>query len=97
MKDIIAFILLSVYTTAEFMAYMPQIIQLLRTKSADDISLSSWIIWIISYVCYLIYVLIESPDFGVIFIISLGLFFCIIVTILTAYYKRRKKHEHKHK
>ena len=90
MKTLIALILLSVYTVLEFAAYMPQIIKLIKTKSADDISLASWLTWIISGLCYLGYVLLESPEIGIIFVSVLNLSFVILVYALTAYYQKRK-------
>ena len=96
MKTIIALILISIVTVLEIFAYMPQIIKLIKTKSAEDLSLASWLTWVISDVCYLAYVLLESPEIGVIFTASLSLFLVIFVFILTMYYqkygKQRKKY-----
>ena len=90
MKSIIGLVLLTVYTVLEFGAYMPQIIKLIKTKSADDLSLAGWLIWVISGICYLLYVLLESPEPGVIFIASMNLFFMITVFALTMYYQKNK-------
>ena len=69
---------------------------LIKTKSAEDLSLASWLTWLLSDVCYLVYVLLESPEIGVVFTASLSLFLVILVFVLTMYYqkygKRRKKH-----
>jgi len=96
MKTIIALILISIVTVLEIFAYMPQIIKLIKTKSAEDLSLASWLTWLLSDVCYLVYVLLESPEIGVVFTASLSLFLVILVFVLTMYYqkygKRRKKH-----
>ena len=75
MKEIIALILLSLYTILEFAAYLPQIVKIIKTKHADDLSLVSWFIWITADLSYLSYVLLESPTPGVIFIASLDLIF----------------------
>lgn len=93
-KTVIALVLLSIYTVLEIISYMPQIIKIIRTKSADDLSLASWASWVISDVCYLAYVLMESPEFGVVFTACLSLFFVITVYVLTVYYQKtnpRKK------
>jgi len=95
MKFTIAMFLLSLYTVLEFMAYMPQIIKLLRTKHADDLSLSSWFVWITADLCYLSYVLLESPEIGVIFICALDLVFLFIVLWLTMRYQKRTKRNRK--
>ncbi len=91
MKVKIALMLLSIYTVLEFIAYMPQIIKLLKTKSADDLSLTSWFTWITADLCYLAYVLLESPEIGVIFICTLDLVFLLLVFLLTAFYQKHKK------
>ncbi|MBR5904598.1 MAG: PQ-loop repeat-containing protein [Alphaproteobacteria bacterium] len=90
MKATIALILISVCTISELIAYMPQIIKIFRTKSADDLSLASWLIWIISDICYLAYVLIESPEIGVIFLAALSLALVLFVFILTLFYQEHK-------
>lgn len=93
-KTVIALVLLSIYTVLEIVSYMPQIIKIIRTKSADDLSLASWASWAVSDVCYLTYVLLESPEFGVVFTACLSLFFVITVYVLTVYYQKtnpRKK------
>lgn len=95
MKFTIAMFLLSLYTVLEFMAYMPQIIKLLKTKHADDLSLSSWFVWITADLCYLAYVLLESPEAGVIFICALDLVFLFIVLWLTMRYQKRTKRNRK--
>ena len=91
MKTIVALVILSVYTILEFIGYMPQIIKLLKTKSANDLSLTSWFMWITSASCYLIYVLLESPEKGVIFAGVLNLTLILIVFLLTLRYQKRKK------
>ena len=95
MKFTIAMFLLSLYTVLEFMAYMPQIIKLLKTKHADDLSLSSWFVWITADLCYLAYVLLESPEVGVIFICTLDLVFLFVVLWLTMRYQKRTKRNRK--
>ncbi|MBR6412338.1 MAG: hypothetical protein IKS41_04165 [Alphaproteobacteria bacterium] len=64
--------------------------KLVKTKSADDLSITTWLIWVFSAVCYLFYVLLKCPDKGIIFISSLNLIFIVIVCILTVYYQNKK-------
>ncbi len=97
MKDAIAYALLSVYTVLEVIAYTPQLIKLLKTKHADDLSCTSWLTWFIADACYLSYVLLESPDWGVIFICLLDLAFIISVFCLTIYYQKRNKRHNRRK
>ena len=94
MKSMIAFVLLSVYTGLEFVAYMPQIIKILKRKSADDISLLYWFTWIAADLCYFGYVLLETPEIGLFFIISLDLMFLFFVLYLTIHYQKHKKRKH---
>jgi uncharacterized protein with PQ loop repeat len=91
MKFTVALFLLSLYTVLEFIAYMPQIIKILKTKHADDLSLTSWFVWITADLCYLSYVLLQSPEIGVIFICALDLVFLIFVFCLTIKYQKHKK------
>jgi uncharacterized protein with PQ loop repeat len=91
MKETIAYAFLSVYTVLEFVAYIPQIIKILKTKRADDLSLTSWFVWITTDLSYLGYVLLETPQIGVIFIAVLDLFFIMTVFLLTAYYQKHHK------
>ncbi len=91
MKSTVALFLLSVYTVLEFVAYMPQIIKILKTKHADDLSLTSWFVWITADLCYLTYVLLESPDVGVIFICTVDLVFLFWVLFLTIRYQKHRK------
>ncbi|MBO7644822.1 MAG: PQ-loop repeat-containing protein [Alphaproteobacteria bacterium] len=91
MKEMIALGLLSIYTVLEFIAYIPQIVKILKTKHADDLSLTSWFVWITTDLSYLGYVLLETPQFGVIFIALLDLFFIISVFMLIMYYQKHNK------
>ncbi|MBQ6854707.1 MAG: PQ-loop repeat-containing protein [Alphaproteobacteria bacterium] len=96
MNVIIALALISIVTILEVFAYIPQIIKLIKTKSAEDISLTSWLTWMVSDICYLAYVLLESPEAGVIFLASLSLFLVMFVFILTMYYQKSKKLRKEH-
>ena len=90
MKEIIALILLLVYTICEYTAYIPQIVKLVKTKSADDLSITTWLTWVAASVCYLMYVLLECPDIGIIFVASMNILFVITVCLLTAHYQKGK-------
>lgn len=91
MKATIALILLLTYTVLEIIAYMPQIIKILKTKHADDLSLTSWFMWIASDSSYLAYVLLESPEPGIIFIGVFSLALVFIVFFLTLFYQNHDK------
>ena len=91
MKEIIALTLLLVYTVCEYTAYVPQILKLIKTRSADDLSITTWLTWVFAGMCYLLYVLLESPEAGVIFVASMNLVFVSSVCVLTIYYQTREK------
>ncbi len=91
MRGMIALTLLLVYTVCEYSAYVPQMAKLIRRKSADDLSLTTWLTWVVSGTCYLVYILLESPDAGVIFVASTNLLFIMTVCALTVYYQKIKK------
>lgn len=95
MENTVALILLLAYTVCEYVAYIPQIIKLVKTKSAQDLSAMSWLTWVASGACYLIYVLLKSPEIGVIYIASMNLTFVLTVCVLTIYYQRREKTQKK--
>ena len=87
----IALVFLSIYTVLQLVACIPQIIKILRTKRADDLSLTSWFFWLSTDLSYLGYVLLKSPEIGVIFIALLDLISNLTVLVLTAYYQKYNK------
>lgn len=95
MKSIIALTLIVVCTICNIVAYWPQFVQLIKTKSADDINLYSWVIWITSEVSYLAYILLETPEAGLILLQSTILSMSIIMFSLTKYYQKHKKQKRK--
>ncbi len=97
MKTAIALMLFSICTGLNLFGYLPQIIQLIKTKSADDINLASWLTWIFSEICYLSYILLESPEIGVISMATLSLTLMVITSVLTVHYQRRSKHNQTNK
>ena len=97
MKSIIALILVIICTTCNIVAYWPQFVQLIKTKSADNINLYSWIIWITSEVSYLAYILLETPEAGLILLQGSILTMSVIMFTLTKYYQNRKKRNFRHK
>ena len=91
MKATIALCFLFVYTALQLVACIPQIVKILKTKRADDLSLASWLVWIATDLSYLGYVLLETPEIGVIFIAMLDLVSNMTVFLLTAYYQKHNK------
>jgi len=91
MKEMIALVLLSIYTILVFVAYIPQAVKILKTKQADDLSLGSWFVWIVTDLSYLGYILLATPQAGIIFIATLDLIFVLSMFFLTAYYQKHSK------
>ena len=91
MKATIALCFLFVYTALQLVACIPQIVKILKTNRADDLSLASWLVWIATDLSYLGYVLLETPEIGVIFIAMLDLISNMTVFLLTAYYQKHNK------
>ena len=91
MKETIAYTFLCTYTILEFVAYIPQIVKILKTKYADDLSLTAWFVWIATDLSYLSYVLLETPQIGLLLIATLDLMFVLSMLLLTAYYQKHHK------
>ena len=91
MKYAIALALLGIYTIAQSIAYIPQIYKLFKTKKADDLSLPSWLIWFVSDFSYLGYVLLETPEIGLICATLWDIVLILITFVLTLHYQKAKK------
>ena len=91
MKYAIALALLGIYTIAQSVAYIPQIYKLFKTKKADDLSLPSWLIWFVSDFSYLGYVLLETPEIGLICATLWDIVLILITFVLTLHYQKAKK------
>jgi len=91
MKYAIALALLGIYTIAQSVAYIPQIYKLFKTKKADDLSLPSWLIWFISDFSYLGYVLLETPEIGLICATLWDIVLILITFVLTLHYQKTNK------
>lgn len=47
-------------TIVSYVSFIPQIVQLYRTKQSEDISIPSWLLWTASAVAYLIFTLLNG-------------------------------------
>lgn len=56
MRDMIIRLLLISVSIIEFYSYMPQIIKIIKTKKAADLSINSWLLWSICSTIYTLYV-----------------------------------------
>ena len=80
-------VLLGIVSICTFISYFPQTIKLLKTKKSEDLSIQSWILWVVSSFSYILYAVIVSKDFMLIFETGLELSFCLIILMLAIRYR----------
>jgi len=66
---------------------LPQLIKIIKTKSAKDIALETYLLLIIAEVCWIIYGFLKN-DIEIIVTNIVSLFLTILITILTIYYQK---------
>lgn len=71
-------------------AFVPQVLKLWKTKSADDLSLSMFVIFSTGVALWLVYGLLIS-DVPVILANTVTLLLCLIILVLRQKYHREKK------
>lgn len=84
-------ILLGIVSLCTMISYLPQTIKLIRTKSAEDLSISSWVLWVTSSLAYTLYAVLCSDDGMLIFETALELAFCLIILLLALIYRNREE------
>lgn len=77
--------LLAIIQLCAFACYLPQIIKTLRTKSGEDIAVSSWVISFVSVTCYLLYGIFEKDNFIIITCATEGVLAFVSVIVLYKY------------
>ena len=83
-------ILLGIVTFCTFVSYLPQAIEIIKTKSSEDISIISWILWVISSLCYTSYAIFFSGTGMLILGAIVELFFAVLILVLTIIYDKNK-------
>lgn len=85
MKEIILQILMWIVICCLYVSYFPQIVKILRTKKAEDLSKASWVLWSISSIADFTYSILLGR---VELIIASGSEFALNFTMLflTVYY-----------
>ncbi len=81
-------ILLGIVTACTFISYLPQAIEIIKTKKSKDVSITSWILWVISSLSYTIYAIFCSKEFMLIIETCMELFFCLLILILAIIYDK---------
>lgn len=80
------------YATAilNMISYLPQIIKILKTRHADDVSVSSWVLWVLSAVIWMIYAVLDG-GIGILIAQFFELVLTTAVFVLTLKYKDSRK------
>lgn len=82
-------VLLGIVSLCTLVSYLPQAIKLIKTQESNDLSTTSWIIWVVSSFSYLLYAFLCSNEFMLKFETVLEFSFCLIILILTIYYRKK--------
>lgn len=91
MKEIILQITMWIVIVCTYISYIPQIIKLIKTKEAEDLSITSWILWTLSAVADLIYsIILARVELIISSISEAGLILAVL--ILTIYYNYKNNY-----
>ena len=82
-------VLLGIVSLCTLVSYLPQAIKLIKTQESNDLSTTSWIIWVVSSFSYLLYAFLCSNEFMLKFETVLEFSFCLLILILTVYYRKK--------
>ena len=82
-------VLLGIVSLCTLVSYLPQAIKLIKTQEFNDLSTTSWIIWVVSSFSYLLYAFLCSNEFMLKFETVLEFSFCLLILILTIYYRKK--------
>ncbi len=85
----LANILLSIVSFCTFVSYLPQAIEIIKTKRSNDVSITSWIFWVVSSLCYSLYAILCTDELMLVLQTTLELTFCVLILVLSIVYNRR--------
>lgn len=71
-------------------AYIPQIVKMLRSKKAEDVSLGMWVLWFFGDACFLTYSLLEKDVYSSVLFGCFSLGNVVILTLIALYGKSKK-------
>ena len=83
-------ILLGILTMCTIISYLPQTVNLIKTKKSNDLSLKSWILWVVSSLSYTLYALLCSDEVMLLVETSVEFFFCLLILSLAVKYRKNK-------
>lgn len=78
-------------TIAGFISYLPQIIRMIKTKSSEDISISTWLIWAMNSTLYLIYMQLSEVTIWLILSQVAEVVLIGLTTILVVVFRVKRK------
>ena len=86
MREMVLIVTMWIVTICTYVSYAPQIIKLIKTKKAEDLSVMSWMLWTVSAFANLLYSLLLGRC--ELIIASISEFLLIVTTLfLTVRYK----------
>ena len=71
-------------------AYIPQIVKMIRSKKAEDVSMLMWILWFLGDTCFLAYSLIEKDIYSSVLFAFFSFGNIVILTLIALYGKSKK-------
>ena len=74
-------------------SYLPQIIRLIKTRSSNDLSLSSWAMWSVSSALWMTLLILDESGILVILIHALELTLCLTTLVLGILFRRKRSEE----
>lgn len=81
-------VLLGIVTLCTLFSYLPQAIKLIQTKKSNDLSVISWMIGSVSSFSCTLYAFLCFNEFMLRVETTLEFSFCLIILILTVYYRK---------
>jgi len=91
MKYAIGMVLITISTILGSYGYIPQIIKMYKTKSAEDISDGSWWTYSVASLTYVIYFTFITFDLLVLIEAILELVLNVTTLLMSIYYKHKQK------
>lgn len=89
MKGTIGFLIQTIGSVGLVAGYIPQIVQLLKTKKSEDINTSFWVILTVSLLCITINMVIQNTSFYIILTQVINFLLALITLILVKKYKAK--------
>lgn len=84
-------VFLIVIGVLQLVAYVPQIVKLIRTKKSEDLSLSSWFLWLVVDTCWVCHSWFYLGDLNQTLVTGIELLLVVSVFVLSWYYGKGLK------